>query len=115
MLNIKKTVFAASATALAALPFLAFGQSFTPPPPTSITSVSAVTNVLSRIVGFMQVLLFAAAGVFIVLAAFQYLTAGGDEEKVKEARQKLVYAMIAIAIGLVATGIGSVVKDVIGN
>lgn len=41
----------------------------------------------------------------VVWAAFLYLTAGGNEEKIGEAKKRLTYAVIAAAIALLSTGI----------
>ena len=44
------------------------------------------------------------AFIFIFVAAFQYFTAAGNPEKVKEANKRLLWAFIAIAVGLMAYG-----------
>lgn len=59
----------------------------------------------------MQYLLFALAALFIVMAAFTYLLAGGDPEKTSKAKNQVVFSIIAIAIALLATGIVLVVKS----
>ncbi|MEK7510331.1 MAG: hypothetical protein AAB567_02085 [Patescibacteria group bacterium] len=54
------------------------------------------------------------AVIFIILAAFQFLTGGGDPGKLAEARNKLIYAAVAIAVALLARGIPVVVKNIVG-
>jgi len=51
---------------------------------------------------------------FILYAAFIYLTAGGDPEKVKTASNQLIYAAVAIAVALVAQGIRFIVAQLVG-
>jgi hypothetical protein len=50
---------------------------------------------------------------FVIWAAFLYLTAGGNEEKVSEAKRRLLYAVIAGAIALLATGIDLIVFNLL--
>ncbi|KKL68087.1 hypothetical protein LCGC14_2128510, partial [marine sediment metagenome] len=69
--------------------------------------------VINRIGAFLQTLLFALAGIFIIIAGFQYLTAQGDPEKTKSAKNMIMYAIIAIVIGLVAFGIEAIVKAIL--
>jgi len=60
---------------------------------------------IRRIAGYIQTIFFIIATIFIILAAFKYLTAQGDEEKIRIAKQMIMYAVAAIVIALVATGV----------
>ena len=80
-----------------------------------INSVTGVQDLLNRVLRIMYVIFFIIAAIFIVLAAFKYLTAQGDEEKVGEAKKMLIYAIVAIAVALIATGVSSVVGGVLGG
>jgi hypothetical protein len=53
------------------------------------------------------------SGVFILIAAFSFLTSAGNPEKVASARQMIVYAVVAIAIGALAYGIPLIVKQLL--
>ena len=53
--------------------------------------------------------------IFVLLAAFQFVTAGGDSAKVGEARQKLIWASVGVIIALLAKGIVPVVRSIIGG
>ena len=53
--------------------------------------------------------------IFVLLAAFQFVTAGGDAEKVGEARQKLIWATVGIIIALASKGLVPVLKNIIGT
>jgi len=96
---------------ITALPFIASAAtttsapSYTPP----FTNISEVKGVLDRIIGWLQYIFFALTAFFVLGAAFLYLTAGGDEDKTKKAKQMLIYAVVAIVIALLATAINSVV------
>jgi threonine/homoserine/homoserine lactone efflux protein len=58
-------------------------------------------------------LLMIAAIAFILYAAFKYLTAMGDAAKVQEAHRALLWAAVAIAVALIATGVRSIVNSVL--
>jgi hypothetical protein len=53
--------------------------------------------------------------IFVLLAAFQFVTAGGEATKVGEARQKLIWASVGIIIALLAKGLVPVVRSIIGG
>jgi hypothetical protein len=53
--------------------------------------------------------------IFVLLAAFQFVTAGGDAVKVGEARQKLIWASVGVIIALASKGIVPVVKSIVGG
>jgi len=53
------------------------------------------------------------SALMVLWAAFLFLTSGGDEKKVKTAKNLLLYTVIGIAVILVADGIVSVVKDLL--
>lgn len=95
-------------------PVLAFGQSFgTNVPTTNVTSLSAVESVITKIVNWLTGLFFVAAILFIFYAAFLYLTAGGDEEKVKKAKNQLMYSIVAIAVALLAGTMRYIVQSIL--
>ena len=83
-----KFVIELAVLTLVALPLLGIAQA----PPrvvntgaeqTNVTSIEDVQDVATRVVGWAQVFFYITATLFIVFAAFRYLTSGGDEEKVK--------------------------------
>lgn len=51
--------------------------------------------------------------IYIVLAAFEFVTGAGDPAKVSGARMKLIYAAVGIAIALLAGGIDDIVRSII--
>ena len=102
--------------AMLALPVLAFAQN-TPAPPSApsnvpqsgITSVGAVLNLLCVVFAWAFYFLIVLAVIFVIVAAFKYLTAAGDPEKVKSAGATLLYAAIAIGVALLARAVPLVV------
>ncbi len=84
-------------------------------PGPAFTSFQEVINTVNKFLGWLFTALIVLSGVFIILAAFYYLTAGGEEEKIKKAKDRLIYAVVAIAIGLVATSVKYIVGALILN
>ena len=58
--------------------------------------------------------LFVAATILIVLAAFDYLFSKGDPEKVKAGQNALIYAIVALIVGVLAGGIPKIVGGILG-
>lgn len=97
-------------------PVLAFAQTptiVTPPvgQPGPITGGSDVIGLVNQVLFWVATLFWIAAVIFIFIAAFGYLTAAGDPEKVRNASHRLLYAVIAVAVGLMAYGIPTLVNN----
>lgn len=108
----KKTLTVSLALLPAFLPMLALAQTVPPPP---FTDAGGVVAVLCRIAGWMFDFLIVLVILFVLLAAFSYLGAGGDPEKVKAASNKLVYAAVAVAVALFARGFPLFVVNLVGG
>lgn len=115
--------FAAPAVALA-LPLLASAQGV-PQPPGGVTLPGQITNI-SQIAGTGGSIICVAINwifwflivltiIFVLVAAFRYLTASGDPEKVKSASRTLLYAAIAVVVALIAKGLPLIVSSFIGG
>lgn len=83
-----------------------------PSGPTSGTQLLALIDVVTNWVFAIFVVLTI---IFILLAAFQFVTAGGDAAKVGEARQKLIWASVGVIVALAAKGIVPVVRTIVGG
>jgi len=100
-------------------PLAAFAQ------PTGITNVSATTGnapitsladaqqTLTNIVNWVVVIFWILTVLFLIWAAVLYLTAAGNEDKIKEARQRVIYAIIAAVIALLANGLSGIVVNLL--
>jgi hypothetical protein len=71
---------------------------------TPITTLSDALRYTCAVADWFFVALIAIAIIFVIMAAFSYLTAGGEPEKVKIAGHRLIYAAIAVAVAIVAKG-----------
>lgn len=105
-----------------ALPALASAQGINPPVPPvpsnvpqgNITSINGVLNSLCSVFGYAFYFLIVLAVIFVIFAAFKYLTAAGDPEKVKSAGTMLLYTAIAIGVALLARAVPLVVASFVG-
>jgi len=70
-------------------------------PPSKLDPISAFKTIVDWV--FYILLLF--AGLMIILAGFNFITAAGDTEKVDAARNYVLYAVIGIVVGLLARGV----------
>ena len=96
-------------------PVAAFAQSISDePPPEAFTTFEGLIDIVNKFLGWLFTVLMVVAAIFIVMSAFYYLTAGGEDEKIKKAKDRFIYAVVAIAIGLVATAVKFVVAQLIG-
>ena len=76
-----------------------------------VQNVSDFVGIVRQVVVYVYTIFFIIAVLFIILAAFGYLTAADNAEKVKTARKQLIYAAIAIAIALLAVGAEVIIKN----
>ncbi len=111
-----KTVFVLLGIgALVVIPLLSVNADVVSPdipgvPKSKIDTESKVLGILKSVISMVYTVFFILAILFVLLAAYQYLTSGGDSKKVEEAKTKIIYAAVAIAVALIATGFSSIIK-----
>ena len=115
----KKFIFITSIIFLIFLPFLV--GAITPgtipgakelgTPESPIKTSGGLLDTIASIVKWVYIVFFIVAVLFILIAAFNYLTGGGQPEKIKLAHTQLMYALIAIAIALMSVGAVTIIKN----
>ena len=60
---------------------------------------------LDRITNWLFAILLLIAAIFIIVAAFYFVTASGDPDKTKKARDFVLYAMIGVLVAFAAKGL----------
>jgi hypothetical protein len=117
--KIKSVVFSVSLIALLAVTSLAFAQPQVNIPGTDtasdITSANELLNVVKSIIGWVYAIFFVLAVLFILMAAFTYLGAAGDETKLAKAKNQIIYAAVAVVVALLAVGFSQIVGSIIGG
>jgi NAD/NADP transhydrogenase beta subunit len=63
------------------------------------------------VVKWIYTIIFIVAVLFILLAAFNFITSKGDQTKVQTAKKQLLYAVIGIAVALLSYGVVNLVQN----
>ena len=66
--------------------------------------------ILAKVVQYTYTIFFIVAVIFILVAAFNFLTAQGEPEKIKNARAQITWALVAIAIALISVGAAQIIQ-----
>ena len=74
-----------------------------------------VVDALNSIINWLFAFLLIIAALFLIVAGFYFVTAQGDADKVKTARQFVLYALIGVLIGFLAKGLVILVGFIVGQ
>ncbi|MDE1970669.1 MAG: hypothetical protein KGI50_03790 [Patescibacteria group bacterium] len=109
----KKTIISLAALTLGSLPMLAAAQAQGPSAGGGnyVTQIGSPRTVLQNVTNTIASLFLFASVIYLVLAGFQYLTAGGDSEKMGKAKTNFTYSIIGIAIGLLAYALPGLISS----
>lgn len=78
-------------------------------------TANSIVDGIKKVAGIFQAIIFAIAIIMILVAAFQFITAGGNEEKVATARKSLMWGLIGLAVALFAYVALPFVQSVLGT
>lgn len=84
-------------------------------PSNILSQTSDVTGSVCAIVNWLFYGLIVFAVVMVLIAAYGYLTSNGDPEKTGAAGKKLMYAAIAIIVGIIAKAFPDLISNFIGG
>ena len=79
------------------------------------TSVGSLVDVLMNVIKWVYTVFFVVAVLFILLAAYNFIQGGSNPKAVETAKGQLKYAVIAIAVALVASGISVFIQHYLTN
>ena len=74
-----------------------------------------IGDTISKVTNWLLGLLIALSLLFVVYAAFLYLLGGQDEANIGKAKNIIIYAAIAIVIGLGAKALETIVTSIIST
>ena len=74
---------------------------------------STLLDRIALIGNWVFAIFLALSLIYIILGAFQFVTAAGDPAKITEARQKLIFAVVGIAIALLAAGFDDILRHIL--
>ena len=71
-------------------------------------------ELVDKIMNFIFLIAVVAVPLIIIIGAFQLLTSGGDPKKIGAGKNMITYALIGLAIILLARGIIAMIQQAIG-
>jgi hypothetical protein len=78
--------------------------------------VSTFPQVVNNVIGFLATTIaIPLTVIFVLVGAFQMITSSGDPEKFTKGRKTLLYAAIGFAVALLATGVTSLIQNILNG
>lgn len=77
-------------------------------------AMCCVFNAILTVTDWVFVIIMALVVLLVIWGAFDIVTAAGSTEKVGAGRQKIIYALIGLAVALLARAIPSIVRALLG-
>jgi len=84
-------------------------------PPIDVKDVPGVIGLIGKLGDRMFELLIVLSIIMIMVAAYKYLTAGSDAEKVTSAHKTITWAAVAIVVALLAKGFPAIVRSIFSD
>jgi len=103
----KKVLSSLVSVALLAAPAMALAQAEEAPE-------LDIMEVLDSITDWLFTILIVIAAIWIIIAAYTFVTAAGDPDKTKKARDFVMYAMIGVIVAFAAKGLVVLVSRMVG-
>jgi Flp pilus assembly protein TadB len=80
-----------------------------------ITSIEEGVGIFTTLVKWVYTIFFIVAVLFILMAAYSFVTSQGSAEKVQKAKDQLKWAIIAVVIALLSSGFALVIQNFINE
>ena len=77
-------------------------------------NLNQITTIVTTIVYWFQAIVLILGIMMIVWAGLTWMIAGGNDEKLKEARQRLIWGLVGIAVALFAGVAQKFITDILG-
>lgn len=104
----KKVLAGLILTSLLVLPALGLAQ--TAP---NVAPTINIMDVLPRIADWIFSILLIVAVIFLILGAYNFVTSAGDAEKVTAGKQMIMWALVGVAVALLARGLVALVNLIV--
>lgn len=82
-------------------------------PGSSVNDLNDIIAIMDKVGTAIFAGLLGLAAIFLVIAGYFFLTAGGEPAKVTKARQMVINALIGVAVGLAARGLITVIENLV--
>jgi len=83
--------------------------------PTILQTPGEAVTLIETLTNWLFTILMAVAVIFIIMAAWTFLTAGGNPDSVTKARQMLIYALVGVAVAILARGLPIMIETLLGG
>lgn len=80
-------------------------------PTTNLTTLEQVLGLLTRVADWMFAFLLVLAVIFIIIAAFKFLTGKGDAKANTDAKNAIIWALVAVGVAVLAKALVAVVQN----
>jgi len=77
--------------------------------------IQGIVGVLKNVINWIFTLLLIFAVIMVLVAAYNYLFSRGDDEKISKANKMLLYAAVAVAVGLLAQAVVFIVNNLVSR
>lgn len=74
---------------------------------------NSVLPIINLLISWIYTIFLVIAVLMILITAYKYLTAGGDEEAVSAAHSSLKWTIVAIAVALLSAGVVTLVESLV--
>ena len=91
------------------VPMASYAAATTSTPAPNLPVMDAIDNITN----WAFTILMAVAALFIIFAAFEFITAKGEPEKVKSAREYVLYALVGVVVALLARGLVQLIETIV--
>jgi hypothetical protein len=88
------------------VPFFAGAATFVPSNPAGISNF---TTIIRSLLNYLLIFIGIAAVLGFVVAGIMYITAAGDEDRVKSAKNMMLYSIIGIVVALIGYAVVNLV------
>jgi len=101
----KKIILTTVLLALFSVASISLAQYGAPVAPTVTVDLWSTTSVLTRAINWFFGIVIMIAAIMLISAGFTYVTSAGNADKMKTALNTLIYALVGVAIALLAKGL----------
>ena len=109
----KKLIAYWPAVLIGIVPFVGLAQDASTPKDAS--TLTGITNIIANAVDIFVGIFWTIAIAFALWTAISYMTAAGDETKIKSAKKRLIYTIIAFVIALSINLIKGLITSTLGG
>jgi len=103
LLNMKTIILTTVLLAVVSIASISLAQS--PVAPTITIDLWSSNSILTKVLNWFFGIVILIAAIMLVWAGYNYVTSAGNEDKMKTALNTVIYALVGVAIVLLAKGL----------